>query len=220
MEREAWLRDRRAAVEAATTPRPRTTTEPVPVEMQRAFVAPAARDMPAGRAGPRRALRHRTVLPSRRGGGLSGHRDRQVGRHARTGARSRDRGGPPAYRPPGVRVRRRFDAVMTVDAMENVFPEHWQGVLANLRRALRPGGHLYLTVEEIDEEEIERRSPRSGPDCRPSAARSSKATSRATLLPRPGAGRALARGRAPGVVGQDTEPQDGWAYWHFLLRAR
>ena len=29
-------------------------------------------------------------------------------------------------------------------------------VLANLRRALRPGGHLYLTVELIDERELER----------------------------------------------------------------
>jgi hypothetical protein len=29
-------------------------------------------------------------------------------------------------------------------------------VLANLRRALRPGGHLYLTVELIDEQELER----------------------------------------------------------------
>jgi cyclopropane fatty-acyl-phospholipid synthase-like methyltransferase len=42
----------------------------------------------------------------------------------------------------------RFDAVMTIDAMENVAPEDWPCVLANLHRALRPGGHLYLTVEE------------------------------------------------------------------------
>jgi SAM-dependent methyltransferase len=49
-----------------------------------------------------------------------------------------------------------FDAVMCVDAMENVFPEDWPLVLANLRRALRPGGHLYLTVELIDERELER----------------------------------------------------------------
>jgi ubiquinone/menaquinone biosynthesis C-methylase UbiE len=48
-----------------------------------------------------------------------------------------------------------FDAVMCVDAMEQVFPEDWPPVLANLRRALRPGGHLYLTVELIDEQELE-----------------------------------------------------------------
>jgi len=45
-----------------------------------------------------------------------------------------------------------FDAAMCVDAMENVFPEDWPLALANLRRALRPGGHLYLTVELVPED--------------------------------------------------------------------
>jgi SAM-dependent methyltransferase len=49
----------------------------------------------------------------------------------------------------------RFDAAMTVDAMENVAPEDWPVVLANLRRAVRPGGHLYLTVEEQDEVDLD-----------------------------------------------------------------
>jgi cyclopropane fatty-acyl-phospholipid synthase-like methyltransferase len=48
-----------------------------------------------------------------------------------------------------------FDAVMTIDAMENVPPEDWPVVLANLHRAVRPGGWLYMTVEEADEAEIE-----------------------------------------------------------------
>ena len=48
-----------------------------------------------------------------------------------------------------------FDGVMTIDALENVSPEDWPRVLANLHRAVRPGGHLYLTLEEIDEDEIE-----------------------------------------------------------------
>lgn len=47
-----------------------------------------------------------------------------------------------------------FDAAICVDAMENVFPEEWPLVLANLRRAVRPGGQVYLTVETIDEREI------------------------------------------------------------------
>lgn len=45
-----------------------------------------------------------------------------------------------------------FDAAICVDAMEDVFPEDWPGVLSNLRRALRPGGQLYLTVEMTDED--------------------------------------------------------------------
>ena len=44
-----------------------------------------------------------------------------------------------------------FDGAMTIDAMENVPPEDWPVVLANLHRAVRPGGHLYLTVEMVDD---------------------------------------------------------------------
>ena len=49
-----------------------------------------------------------------------------------------------------------FDAVMCVDAMEFVFPEDWPLVMANLRRALRPGGHLYMTVELVSQRELEK----------------------------------------------------------------
>jgi SAM-dependent methyltransferase len=49
-----------------------------------------------------------------------------------------------------------FDAVMCVDAMEFVFPEDWPLVVGNLRRALRPGGHLYMTVEVVSEGELEK----------------------------------------------------------------
>ena len=48
-----------------------------------------------------------------------------------------------------------FDAVMTIDAMENIPPEDWPLVLANLRRAVRPRGLVYLTVEEVAEPVIE-----------------------------------------------------------------
>jgi ubiquinone/menaquinone biosynthesis C-methylase UbiE len=48
-----------------------------------------------------------------------------------------------------------FDSVMCIDAMENVPPEDWPRVVANLRRALRPGGLLYLTVEEVDDQELD-----------------------------------------------------------------
>ena len=40
-----------------------------------------------------------------------------------------------------------FDGAICVDAMENVFPEHWPAVLARLKKAVNPGGSLYLTVE-------------------------------------------------------------------------
>jgi SAM-dependent methyltransferase len=40
-----------------------------------------------------------------------------------------------------------FDGVLCVDAMEFVPPEDWPPVLERFRRALGPGGWLYLTVE-------------------------------------------------------------------------
>jgi SAM-dependent methyltransferase len=48
------------------------------------------------------------------------------------------------------------DAAMCIDAMEHVPPEEWPSVLANLRRAVRSGSHLYLTVEEVDRRELDR----------------------------------------------------------------
>jgi SAM-dependent methyltransferase len=48
----------------------------------------------------------------------------------------------------------RFDGVMCVDAMEFVPPEDWPVVLARFRRALRPRGWLYFTIEQIPAEEL------------------------------------------------------------------
>jgi cyclopropane fatty-acyl-phospholipid synthase-like methyltransferase len=63
---------------------------------------------------------------------------------------------------PGIETRRvglqdldfeaAFDAAICIDAMEDVPPEEWPLVLANLRRAVRPGGRIYLTVEMTDED--------------------------------------------------------------------
>lgn len=47
-----------------------------------------------------------------------------------------------------------FDAAMCVDSMEYVGPEDWPVVLSNLRRAVRRGRLIYLTVEQIDAAEI------------------------------------------------------------------
>lgn len=47
-----------------------------------------------------------------------------------------------------------FAGAICVDAMENIFPEDWPLVLGNLHRALKPGGHLYFTVELAEEQEV------------------------------------------------------------------
>ncbi len=47
-----------------------------------------------------------------------------------------------------------FDGAICVDAMENVCPEDWPGIMAGFHAALRPGGVLYFTVELRDSEEL------------------------------------------------------------------
>jgi SAM-dependent methyltransferase len=49
-----------------------------------------------------------------------------------------------------------FDAVMCVDGIEDVGPEDWPTVLSRLHRSTRPGGCLYLTVEQLGESEVRR----------------------------------------------------------------
>ncbi|HLH62488.1 MAG TPA: class I SAM-dependent methyltransferase [Ktedonobacteraceae bacterium] len=49
----------------------------------------------------------------------------------------------------------RFDAVICMDAMENIFPEDWPIVLNNFARALHEHGLLYLTVELESDEELQ-----------------------------------------------------------------
>jgi SAM-dependent methyltransferase len=44
-------------------------------------------------------------------------------------------------------LRCRFDALLCVDALENVAPEDWPDVLFGLAGALQPGAPAYLTVE-------------------------------------------------------------------------
>jgi SAM-dependent methyltransferase len=113
-----------------------------------------------------------------------------------------------------------FDAAMTVDAMEHVPPEEWPLVLANLRRSIKAGGHLYLTVEEIDQASID--------DAYDAALRGDLPVVRGEVIEGdvggyhfyPGRDRVLAwlDGAGLEVVAEELDQQDGWAYRHFLLR--
>ena len=50
--------------------------------------------------------------------------------------------------------REEFDGVMCVDAMEMIPPEDWPIVLGRFRRALHPGGWLYLSLELAAEDTV------------------------------------------------------------------
>ena len=56
--------------------------------------------------------------------------------------------------------RAEFDGVMCVDALEMIPPEDWPVVLAAFRRALRPRGRLYVTIERVPEDQVRRGTER------------------------------------------------------------
>jgi 2-polyprenyl-3-methyl-5-hydroxy-6-metoxy-1,4-benzoquinol methylase len=41
-----------------------------------------------------------------------------------------------------------FDGIICMDAMEHICPEDWPVILENFQKALKPGGILYITVDE------------------------------------------------------------------------
>jgi cyclopropane fatty-acyl-phospholipid synthase-like methyltransferase len=49
-----------------------------------------------------------------------------------------------------------YDALLCIDAMENVGPEDWPVVVTGLRGTLRPGGAAYVTVELPDADDPDR----------------------------------------------------------------
>ncbi len=110
---------------------------------------------------------------------------------------------------------------MTVDAMENVFPEDWPLVLSNLRRAVRPGGHLYLTVEEVDEAAIDaafaEQTERGLPAVRGEVVEGD--TAGYHFYPGRAQVRAWLADEGLTVVAEDTADHGDWGYWHLLLQA-
>ena len=115
----------------------------------------------------------------------------------------------------------RFDAVMTVDAMENVAPEDWPLVLANLRRAVRPGGHLYMTVEEQDEANVDTAFAALSAAGAPAVRGEVVEGDVAGYHFYPGRQRVIEWIDAAGleVVDERFKQEDGWGYRHFLLRS-
>ena len=223
MERRVWLDERRAAVEAAYDAEASTYDQhPYPVAMQPRFVGRLLETCPPDGL----------VLDAPCGTGqyfalvaAAGRRVVGIDQSAGMLEQARARGIAVALHQVGLQelgFRGEFDAVMTVDAMEHVFPEDWPRVLANLHRALRPGGHLYLTVEEVGETVIDEAFAALVAQGVPAV--------RGEIIEGDVAGYHYYPGRAHvrrwleaeglEVVEQDTEPGRGWAYWHLLVRSR
>jgi ubiquinone/menaquinone biosynthesis C-methylase UbiE len=156
MDRQAWLDQRRAAVLASYDQgAPTYDDHGYPTQAQQDWVArllcacPLAAKILDASCGTGRYFSMAAA---------AGHRVVGADQSAAMLAQARERGIAVALdlvRLQELPYAGEFDAVLTIDAMENIPPEDWPLVLANLHRAARSGGLLYLTVEEVDEPVIE-----------------------------------------------------------------
>jgi SAM-dependent methyltransferase len=159
VDRQAWLRERRQTAEERHDAIHAFTYDDHYGEIgptHRRFVADLLERCPPGGI----------VLDAACGTGkyfamVTGSGRRVVGTDQSTGMLARARARFPAVPLERVGLQElafeaEFDAVMCIDAMENVPPEDWPRVAGNLRRAVRPGGPVYLTVEEPDQDDLAR----------------------------------------------------------------
>jgi cyclopropane fatty-acyl-phospholipid synthase-like methyltransferase len=221
MDRRTWLSQRRAAVVAQyDAEAPTYEDNGYPNETQRQWVARLLHECPPGTL----------VLDAPCGTGqyfamvaAAGHRVVGVDQSAGMLEPARARQIAVSVEQVGLQelsYASEFGAVMTIDAMENVCPEDWPLVLANLRNAMRADGLLYLTVEEVAESEIDEAFDvlirRGIPAVRGEIVEGDVAGYHYY----PGRDRVLDWVDAAGlhVVDEAFKQEDGWGYRHFLLR--
>lgn len=162
MDRAEWLKKMRAQSEALydhLAPAYWVTFGFYPNEAHREFIAKfLARLTPAS-----------TILDAGCGAGRydaplleAGHTVLGIDQSARMLARAREIYPEEGF--PGLRYakmglqeidfRDAFDGLICVDALEHVSPEDWPGIMIRFHEALRPGGVLYLTLDDADSGEV------------------------------------------------------------------
>jgi SAM-dependent methyltransferase len=221
MERQVWLAERRAALAAGYDAEAAAyDDEEYPREMQREWVGRVLRLIPPGGM----------VLDAPCGTGkyfpmLAAAGVRVAGADQSAGMLARARARGIAFSLEHITLQElsfagRFDAVLTIDAMQHIPPEDWPGVLANLRRAARPGGLVYLTVHELERHHLgqafESLSARGLPAVRGELAEPDT----------PGYHYCPGRDQTVDWFGQQGlaiasegfRRENGWGYRHFLLR--
>jgi cyclopropane fatty-acyl-phospholipid synthase-like methyltransferase len=221
MDRQAWLAQRRAAVVAVYNAEAATYDDNLyPADMQQEWVTRVLRLTPRGSAvldAPCGTGRYFSLVAS------AGMRITGVDQSSGMLAKARARNLAVSLEQRSLQnlsYSGEFDAAVTIDAMENVPPEDWPTVLAKLRDAVRPGGVLYLTVEELTDrsvdEAFEALSARGLPAVRGEVVEGDVAGYHYY----PGRERVLswlADGRLD-VIDEDYSATDDWGYRHFLLR--
>src|SRR5215467_16011181 len=221
MDRQTWLDERRAAVLACYDQEAASYDEHgYPTQVQQEWVARLLARCPAAA----------TILDAPCGTGryfpmvaAAGHRVAGADQSAGMLAQARARGVAIALDQVSLQelsYTREFDAVLTIDAMENVPPEDWPIVAANLRRAVRPGGLVYLTVEEVSTARIDEAFNRLADQGAPAVRGEVVEGDVAGYHYYPGRERVMAWLTAAGldVLDERYRQENGWGYRHFLLR--
>lgn len=222
MDRQTWLGQRRAVVLACYDQEaPTYDDHGYPTQSQQDWVARLLRACPAAAKildAPCGTGRYFSMVAA------AGHRVFGADQSAAMLAQARARGIAAAL--DQVRLQElpyegEFDAVLTIDAMENVPPEDWPLVLANLHRAARLGGLLYLTVEEVDELVIKKAFT--------TLTRRGLPAVRGEVIDGDVAGYHYypSRDRVTGwlhaaglqIIDEGFNQEDGWGYRHFLLQS-
>ena len=220
MDRAAWLRERREAVRADYDADAAAYDDsPYPTTSHTAFIDRLIATCPADGI----------VLDAPCGTGQYFARIRDAGRRVvgidqSSGmlAQARRRGLAERVEQVGLQEMTfdaEFDGAMTVDAMENVPPEDWPLVLGNLRRAVRPGSHLYMTIEEQEAAEIEEAWQRNRARGLPAVRGEIVEGDTAGYHYYPGREQVRDWVAAEGleVVEEGFDQEEGWGYWHLFL---
>jgi SAM-dependent methyltransferase len=220
MNRATWLAQRRAAVVATyDAGAPAYDQHEYPSDTQREWVVRLAHRLPV----------NSLVLDAPCGTGkyfpiIAAARHRVVGIDQSAGMLEQARARGVAVRLEHVSLQdlayeHCFDAVLTIDAMENVPPEEWPIVLGNLHRAVRPGGLLYMTVEELTQAEIDNAFAALSDGGVPAVRGEVIQGDVAGYHFYPGRQRVLDWFAAEGleVLEEGFKQENGWGYRHFLL---
>ena len=220
MKRATWLEQRRAAVIAEyDADAPRYDDNDYPSDTQRKWVVRLAQRLPAGSLvldAPCGTGKYFSVVAT------AGHRVFGIDQSAGMLEQARARGIAVSLEHMALQdlaCKQDFDAVLTIDAMEHVPPEEWPIVLAHLHRALRPGGLLYMTVEEITDAEIDDAfaalTAQGVPAVRGEVIEGNVAGYH--FYPGPRRVREWFAAEGLEVLEEAFKQEDGWGYRHFLL---
>ena len=221
MDRESWLTGRRSAIVTEyDSGAPTYDQHGYPTDIQEQWVARVLRTLKSGAIVLDAPCGTGRYFPMIRAAGM---RVAGIDQSAQMLAMARARGIALSLEQrtlQGLSYDAHFDAVLTIDAMENVPPEDWPFVAANLRRAVRPGGLVYLTVEEVSTARIDEAFKRLVGQGAPAVRGEVVEGDVAGYHYYPGRERVMAWLTAAGldVLDEGYRQENGWGYRHFLLR--